>query len=384
MTLIKGAGTGARTLSTEREGDFETRLMRINVGPQHPSTHGVLRLVVDLNGERIVGIKPQIGYLHTGFEKTMENRTYQQCVTYSNRMDYVNGFGHDLAYVLAAERLIGANVPVRAQRVRVILNELNRIASHLIFLGTGVLDIGALTPFFYTAREREQILDIFEMVSGVRMNYGYFRVGGLSYDTPDGFEAAVIHGNKSQNARQRALNGFRDGKVRILVATDIAARGIDVPGISHVVNFDLPDEAESYVHRIGRTGRNGADGIAVTLCAPDEAAKLRQVERIIRMKLPVAGNVLDQPDPVQAKPQGQSALRADAEGEAGRPRHMPGKAPRGGKPHGQAKPFQKRPAGGGRPFAEKQDGAARPAGAKDGQKRPFRGKRRPARGRAAA
>ncbi len=191
MTLIKGAGTGARTLSTEREGDFETRLMRINVGPQHPSTHGVLRLVVDLNGERIVGIKPQIGYLHTGFEKTMENRTYQQCVTYSNRMDYVNGFGHDLAYVLAAERLIGANVPVRAQRVRVILNELNRIASHLIFLGTGVLDIGALTPFFYTAREREQILDIFEMVSGVRMNYGYFRVGGLSYDTPDGFEAAV-------------------------------------------------------------------------------------------------------------------------------------------------------------------------------------------------
>ena len=105
----------------------------------------------------------------------------------------------------------------------------------------------------------------------------------------DGFNAAVIHGNKSQNARQKALNGFRDGSVRILVATDIAARGIDVPGISHVVNFDLPDEAESYVHRIGRTGRNGADGIAITLCDPSENAKLRAVERIIRMKLPVTG-----------------------------------------------------------------------------------------------
>ncbi|TIT84879.1 MAG: ATP-dependent helicase, partial [Mesorhizobium sp.] len=103
----------------------------------------------------------------------------------------------------------------------------------------------------------------------------------------DGFNAAVIHGNKSQNARQKALNDFRDGSVRILVATDIAARGIDVPGISHVVNFDLPDEAESYVHRIGRTGRNGRDGIAITLCDPSENGKLRQVERIIRMKLPV-------------------------------------------------------------------------------------------------
>jgi len=165
--------------------------MRINVGPQHPSTHGVLRLVVDLDGERIVHIRPQVGYLHTGFEKTMENRTYQQCVTYSNRMDYLHGFGHDLAYVLGVEKLLEARVPVRAQRVRVILNELNRIASHLVFFGTGLLDMGALTLFFYTMREREKILDIFEMVSGVRMNYGYFRVGGLSQDLPEGFEEAV-------------------------------------------------------------------------------------------------------------------------------------------------------------------------------------------------
>jgi len=173
------------------EGSFHTEYMRINVGPQHPSTHGVLRLVVDLDGEQIVSLKPQVGYLHTGFEKTFEHRTYQQGVTYSNRMDYLHGFGHDLAYVLAVEKLMDSRVPIRAQRIRVILNELNRIASHLIFFGTGLLDMGALTPFFYTQREREKILDIFELVSGARMNYGYFRVGGLYQDSPDGFEERV-------------------------------------------------------------------------------------------------------------------------------------------------------------------------------------------------
>jgi NADH-quinone oxidoreductase subunit D len=187
---VKSYG-GNAVVTTEEHGTFDTKHMRINVGPQHPSTHGVLRLVVDLDGERIVHITPHIGYLHTGFEKTMEHRTYQQVVTYTNRMDYVHGFGHDLAYVEAVERLMDANVPVRAHRVRVILNELNRIASHLVFFGTGILDMGALTLFFYTMREREQILDLFEMVTGVRMNFGYFRVGGLAKDIPDGFEERV-------------------------------------------------------------------------------------------------------------------------------------------------------------------------------------------------
>lgn len=185
-------GSGrAQVLSSERHGDFETKLMRINVGPVHPATHGVLRLVIDLDGERIVRLSPRIGYLHTGFEKTMENRTWQQVVTYTNRMDYAHSMGHDLAYVLAAEKLLDSRVPERAQRIRVILTEINRIASHLIFIGTGLLDMGALTPFFYTMREREMALDILEMVTGVRMNYGYFRVGGLYRDLPDGFEEAV-------------------------------------------------------------------------------------------------------------------------------------------------------------------------------------------------
>ncbi|RFC65562.1 DEAD/DEAH box helicase [Mesorhizobium denitrificans] len=200
----------------------------------------------------------------------------------------------------------------------------------------------------------------------------------------DGFEAAVIHGNKSQNARQKALNGFRDGSVRILVATDIAARGIDVPGISHVVNFDLPDEASSYVHRIGRTGRNGADGIAITLCDPTEASKLRSVEKIIRMKLHVAADHTGEPDPkpepgVQRmqqpandrapreqrdgqKHRGQprdGAHRGHGNGEGGRGRgpQRQGNAPRGagadvqgernsGKPAGK-KPFRRKRFGGG-------------------------------------
>lgn len=184
----------------------------------------------------------------------------------------------------------------------------------------------------------------------------------------DGFNAAVIHGNKSQNARQKALNGFRDGSVRILVATDIAARGIDVPGISHVVNFDLPDEAESYVHRIGRTGRNGADGVAVTLCDPSEASKLRAVERVIRMRLPITGDHTGEPDPrPEPRARDMAELRPDNDQEARRedrrpqgenkPRNGFGKKSvhgKPGEPNGERKPFRakRRRFGGKRPTAK--------------------------------
>jgi ATP-dependent RNA helicase RhlE len=160
----------------------------------------------------------------------------------------------------------------------------------------------------------------------------------------DGFEAAVIHGNKSQNARQNALNGFRAGTTRILVATDIAARGIDVPGITHVVNFDLPDEAESYVHRIGRTGRNGASGAAITLCAPDEAAKLKAVEKVIRKKLPITLDLTGEPDPVmpaQARGEDERQSRDGQPRQQRRPSSRP--QPRGPKPGGQGK--SQKPAG---------------------------------------
>jgi ATP-dependent RNA helicase RhlE len=173
----------------------------------------------------------------------------------------------------------------------------------------------------------------------------------------DGFQAAVIHGNKSQNARQKALNGFRDGTVRILVATDIAARGIDVPGISHIVNFDLPDEAESYVHRIGRTGRNGADGIAITLCDPAESSKLRAVERVIRMRLPVAADHSREPDP-QLAPRERSHAQFEAANDSARP---------GNEERGEQAPR-------GRRFGNAAGG--KPSASKAGARKPFRGKRR--------
>lgn len=173
------------------EGQMHTQIMSLNVGPQHPSTHGVLRLVVDMDGEDVVKVTPHMGYLHTGFEKTFENRTYQQGVTYAPRTDYLHCFGHELAYVLSVEKLLGADVPERATTVRVILHELGRIHSHLVFVGTGLLDLGALTPFFYAFREKEALQDLFEAVCGYRMNQGYFRVGGLSRDIPADWPARV-------------------------------------------------------------------------------------------------------------------------------------------------------------------------------------------------
>ncbi|TWG53554.1 DEAD/DEAH box helicase [Aminobacter sp. J44] len=198
----------------------------------------------------------------------------------------------------------------------------------------------------------------------------------------DGFEAAVIHGNKSQNARQKALNSFRDGSVRILVATDIAARGIDVPGITHVVNFDLPDEAESYVHRIGRTGRNGADGIAITLCDPTENSKLRQVEKIIRMKLDVAESYLDQPDPAPAPRQPRTEVKhpeaANDDVQHRRTRNGPYR--NGPKAGNKPKRFGGKPnKNGGAP----QEGE-RPVAAKPNAGKPFRSRRRGQGGRRAA
>ena len=173
------------------EGQMHTQIMSLNVGPQHPSTHGVLRLVVDMDGEDVVKVTPHMGYLHTGFEKTFENRTYQQGVTYAPRTDYLHCFGHELAYVLSVEKLLGADVPERATTVRVILHELGRIHSPLVFVGTGLLDLGALTPFFYAFREKEALQDLFEAVCGYRMNQGYFRVGGLSRDIPADWPARV-------------------------------------------------------------------------------------------------------------------------------------------------------------------------------------------------
>jgi NADH-quinone oxidoreductase subunit D len=158
--------------------------MVINMGPQHPSTHGVLRLVIEVDGETIVALAPDIGYLHTGIEKTCEAKFYQQVVPLTDRIDYLCPMTNNLAYCLAVEKLLGLEIPERAQYLRVLFNELTRIQSHLVWLGTHAMDIGALTVFLYCFREREQLLRIFEAVAGQRMMTSYVRVGGLSLEPP--------------------------------------------------------------------------------------------------------------------------------------------------------------------------------------------------------
>lgn len=163
----------------------------INMGPQHPSTHGVLRVILKLDGERVTGTECVIGYLHRGVEKIGENRTYVMFAPYVDRMDYVSAVSNGLGYCLAVEKLLSVTAPPRAQATRVILTELNRIASHLLWLGTHALDIGAITPLFYTMREREEVLKIFENYCGARLTTHAFRIGGLQYQLYDGFEEEV-------------------------------------------------------------------------------------------------------------------------------------------------------------------------------------------------
>jgi len=165
----------------------EDRTMLINMGPQHPSTHGVLRLMLEIDGETIVRIMPDIGYLHTGIEKTCEAKFYQQVVPMTDRIDYLCPMTNNLAYCLAVEKLLGLEIPPRAQWIRVMLNELTRINSHLVWLGSHAMDIGAMTVFLYCFREREDILRLFEAVSGQRMMTSYFRIGGLALEPPLGF-----------------------------------------------------------------------------------------------------------------------------------------------------------------------------------------------------
>jgi len=169
----------------------EARFMTINMGPQHPATHGVLRLVLELDGEIIVKATPHIGHLHRGVEKLGESKTYHQFIPLTDRLDYTNAMGNNLAYVLAVEKLLGIEVPKRAQYLRVMMTELQRIAAHLIWLGTHVLDLGATTPIFYTFREREDILRIFDEVAGGRLTPTYMRIGGVSKDLPNGIEEKV-------------------------------------------------------------------------------------------------------------------------------------------------------------------------------------------------
>ena len=170
---------------------IDANTMILNMGPQHPSTHGVLRLILELDGETVVKATPDIGFLHTGIEKTMESKTYAQVIPLTDRMDYVASLSNNLAYLLSVEKLLDIQVPPKAQFVRVLLTELTRIASHLVWVGSHAHDIGAMSVLLYAFREREKLLDIFELCSGQRMMTSYFRIGGLAQDIPEGFEPKI-------------------------------------------------------------------------------------------------------------------------------------------------------------------------------------------------
>jgi NADH-quinone oxidoreductase subunit D len=168
---------------------FHLEEMVLNMGPQHPSTHGVLRLVLHLDGELAVSVEPVLGYLHRGFEKLAENRTYLQYLAMLSRLDYLSGSFMEWSYVRSIEALMNIEVPKRAEYIRVIVSELNRIISHEVAIGDFMLNLGAVTPFFWVFRDREDVMDLLEMVTGQRMMYNYMRVGGVRWDLPEDFEA---------------------------------------------------------------------------------------------------------------------------------------------------------------------------------------------------
>ncbi len=178
-------------MTTVETATGTAKTMVLNMGPQHPSTHGVLRILLELDGETVVKAVPDLGYLHTGIEKSCEDKTYSQAITLTDRMDYLNPLGNNLVYCLAVEKLLGLEVPKRAQYIRVLLVELQRISSHLVWLGTHAIDLGAMSVFLYCFREREEILKIFELFSGQRMMTSYIRIGGIALEPPAGWRAAV-------------------------------------------------------------------------------------------------------------------------------------------------------------------------------------------------
>jgi NADH-quinone oxidoreductase subunit D len=227
----------------------QDRTMILNMGPQHPSTHGVLRVLLEIDGETVVRMMPDIGFLHTGIEKTCEAKFYQQVVPLTDRIDYLCPMTNNLCYVLAVEKLLGLEIPPKAQWLRVLLNELTRINSHLVWLGTHALDLGAMTVFLYCFREREEVLRMFEMVSGQRMMTSYFRVGGIALEPPLGFFDRVRdfagYFQSKVDEYENLLTGnpiwmMRTKGVAVMTAEDAIALGATGPTLrGSGVDFDL-------------------------------------------------------------------------------------------------------------------------------------------------
>ncbi len=236
-------------MTTVQTATGAAETMVLNMGPQHPSTHGVLRVVLELEGETVVKARPDIGYLHTGIEKSCEAKTYSQVITLTDRLDYLAPLSNNLCYCLAVEKLLGLAVPKRAQYIRVLLTELTRIGSHLVWLGTHAIDLGAMSVFLYCFREREEVLNIFEMVSGQRMMTSYFRIGGLALEPPAGWLDRVDRFVRAFPGRieeyedlltQNRIWLARTKGVGVLSAEDAVAWGVSGPSLrGSGVAFDV-------------------------------------------------------------------------------------------------------------------------------------------------
>jgi NADH-quinone oxidoreductase subunit D len=284
---------GARA-SAEPTADSTAELrqetMVINMGPQHPSTHGVLRLLLELDGETVVSCEPIVGYLHTGIEKNVEYRTWQQGVAYVTRADYLSPFFNELAYCLAAEKLLGIEAPPRAQLLRVLFCEMNRIASHLVWLATSGMELGAISMMLYGFREREQILDIFEAATGLRMNHAYVRIGGVVMDLPEGSTGRVgdfletMTGRIDEYERLLTKNPIwiqRNAGVGVLPAGDALAFGVTGPslrasGVARDVRRDEP-YAGYETFEFDVVTREGAD------CYARYAVRIEEMRQSLRI-----------------------------------------------------------------------------------------------------
>src|ERR1700756_1593492 len=273
----------------------QDRTMILNMGPQHPSTHGVLRVILEIDGETVVRIMPEIGFLHTGIEKTCEAKFYQQVVVLTDRIDYLCPLTNNLAYCLAVEKLIGLEIPPKAQWMRVLLNELTRINSHLVWLGTHALDIGAMSVFLYCFREREDILRIFETVSGQRMMTSYFRIGGLALEPPLGFFDRARHfvnrfPEKVDEYEDLLTNNpiweMRTKGVARITAQDAIALGASGPtlrgsGVDFDLRRDLPYSGYDHFKFKVPISQAG-DGLARYMCRVQE---LRESASIVNQAL---------------------------------------------------------------------------------------------------
>jgi len=273
----------------------QDRTMILNMGPQHPSTHGVLRVILEIDGENVVRLMPDVGFLHTGIEKTCEAKFYQQVVPLTDRIDYLCPMTNNLCYVLAVEKLLGLEIPPRAQWLRVLLNELTRINSHLVWLGTHAMDIGALTVFLYCFREREEILRLFEAISGQRMMTSYFRIGGVALEPPlaffdrvrqfaDGFDAKV---DEYENLlTSNPIWGMRTKGVARITAEDAVALGASGPtlrgsGVDIDLRRDMPYTGyENFKFKV--PVRTEGDVYARYLCRVEE---LRESNSIVKQAL---------------------------------------------------------------------------------------------------